>query len=174
MSCIVGIVEKDHVVIGGDSAASIGTSITTIKDPKVFKVGSWLFGCAGSFRFMQLMKYSFKPPKLATKEIHRYLCTEFVTEIMNLCETGGINKIENGKFGSMLIGYNNRLFELDSDMQIMENINGISSIGSGSDIALGSLYTSIGVNAHQRCLKALEASDFYCTGVSKPFTILRT
>ena len=174
MTCIVGIVEKDHVIIGGDSAASFGTSITIIKDPKVFKNGPFLFGCEGSFRMIQLLKHTFEPPKLTGKDIYKYLCTEFVNEIIKLCESGGINKTENGKFGSMLIGYKNRLFELDEDFQVMENLNGLSAIGCGADIALGALYVSHGVNAQQRCLKALEASDFYSTGVSKPFTILKT
>lgn len=174
MTCIVGIVEKDHVVIGGDSAASYGTAISIIKDPKVFKVGPWLFGCEGSFRFIQIMKHSFQVPKFTTKDLYKFMCTDFVSEVIKLCESSGINKTENGKFGSMLIGYKNRLFELDDDFQVMENLNGLSSIGCGAYIALGALYVSGGVNAHQRCLKALEAADFYSTSVSKPFTILKT
>lgn len=173
MTCIVGVVEKDHVVLGGDAAATGGNSISLITDPKVFKIGSWIFGGAGSLRFIQVMKYNFEQPKIGNKDVLRYLCSDFVSEVLKICETSGINKTENGKFGGMLIGYKNRLFELDDDLQILENINGLSAIGSGADLALGSLHSTTGP-AHDRCLTALEAAATYNTTVSKPFTIIST
>lgn len=44
MTCIVGIKDKEshRVVIGGDSAASVGRSHNLRKDPKVFKNGDFL------------------------------------------------------------------------------------------------------------------------------------
>ncbi|HRH83558.1 MAG TPA: hypothetical protein PK210_04910 [Bacteroidia bacterium] len=63
MTCIVGLVDQEKVIIGGDSAATVGTSISLWSDPKVFKIGDFIFGCEGSFRMIQLMKYKFIPPK---------------------------------------------------------------------------------------------------------------
>ena len=36
MTCIVGLIEKDKVIIGGDSAASSDCNLFVRKDPKVF------------------------------------------------------------------------------------------------------------------------------------------
>lgn len=174
MTCIVGIVEKDHIIIGGDSAATSGDSISIIKDPKVFKVGSFLFGCEGSFRFIQAIKHMFISPKLANKDINKFMCIDVVNEIMRVCEESKLSKTENNKFGSALIGFKNRIFELDDDFQIFESESGMSAIGGGADLALGSLYTSKGLNSYDRCLTALEAAETFNTSVSKPFTIIKT
>lgn len=174
MTCIVGLVDQDKVIIGGDSAATVGTSISLWSDPKVFKIGDFIFGCEGSFRMIQLMKYKFIPPKSKPRDIFKYLCTDFPDEIMRLIKEGSFGDL--GKFGSFLVGYKNRLFEFDYDLQVGENINCMASIGAGADIALGSLYTSkgSGLTANQRVLKALEASAFYCTSVEKPFRLVNT
>ncbi len=37
MTCIVGLIEKGIVYIGGDSASTDNCDIKTIKSPKVFK-----------------------------------------------------------------------------------------------------------------------------------------
>ena len=174
MTCIVGLVDQDRVIIGGDSAATAGNAISIWSDPKVFKVGDFIFGCEGSFRMIQLMKYKFIPPKIKPKDVFKYLCTDFPDEIMRLMKEGFFS--DPGKFGSFLVGYKNRLFEFDYDLQVGENINGMASICAGADIALGSLYTSRGsvLTSDQRVLKALEASAFYCTSVEKPFRLVNT
>lgn len=63
MTCIVEIVEKDRVYIGGDSAGVSDLDITMRKDVKVFRVGDFVFGCTSSFRMMQIIRFSFKPQR---------------------------------------------------------------------------------------------------------------
>lgn len=174
MTCIVGLVDQDKVIIGGDSAATAGMSISIWSDPKVFKIGDFIFGCEGSFRMIQSMKYRFIPPKSKPKDIFKYLCTDFPDEILRIIKEGCLG--DQAKFGSFLVGYKNRLFEFDDDLQVGENINCMASIGAGADIALGSLYTSkgSGLTADQRIIKALEASAYYCTSVAKPFRLVNT
>lgn len=173
MTCIVGLVDKDKVWMGGDSAASAGSSILIHKNTKVFKVDNLLIGCSGSIRANQLVKYSLTLPKFKTKDISKYLCTDFAMAIKSLIKDG-MSDLESSKFGSFLIGYKNRLFEFDDDLQLLESINGISSIGSGSDIALGSLFSTIGADPEKRLLMALKASAYYNTTVAAPFHVIST
>jgi len=173
MTCIVGLVDKDKVYIGGDSAASSGFQISIRKDPKVFKVGEFIFGCEGSFRMIQLLKYSFIPPRIKYKDISKYLCTEFADEIKKLMKEG-MSENEGSKFGSFLIGYKNRLFEFDDDLQLGENLNGMEAIGCGGDIALGALFATVGNLPEARIKKALEASASFSTGVAAPFHVIST
>ena len=121
---------------------------------------------------IQLLKFSFILPKVKIKDIEKYLCTEFALEIKRLVRDG-MSENEGAKFGSFLIGYHNRLFEFDDDLQLGENLNGIEAIGSGSDIALGSMFTSKG-EPQTRIIKALEAATFYSAAVARPFTVLST
>lgn len=173
MTCIVGLIEKEKVYLGGDSAASSTNHITIIKQPKVFKNGDFIFGCQGSFRMLQLLKFSLVMPKLGNRDIEKYLATEFA-DIIKTFAKENLSDNEGSKFGSFLLGYKKRLFEIDEDLQAIETLNGVNAIGSGSDYALGSLYTSIGQPANVRVIKALEASSFYCTGVAKPFVVVTT
>ena len=46
MTCIVGIAHNGKVTIGGDSAGTNNWSQQTIRrDPKVFPLGEFIFGC---------------------------------------------------------------------------------------------------------------------------------
>jgi hypothetical protein len=128
MTCIVGVIEKEKVWLGGDSAISNSQVVTILKSTKVFKKGPFIIGCEGSFRMLQLLKYDLVIPKLTNKDIEKYLCTEFAENIKNLVKDK-LSDHEGSKFGSFLIGYKNRLFEFDEDLQVIETLNGVNSIG---------------------------------------------
>lgn len=181
MTCIVGIIDNKskRVIIGGDSAASAGSSISIRKDVKVFNNSVFVFGCSSSFRMIQLLRFSFKPPEIEGKDIYEYMCTDFVNAARTCFRDGGYlqknaDGDENG--GTFLVGYKNRLFKIDGDFQVAENLNGMDAIGCGADFALGSLYSLSGQNmtTKEKALKALEASEFLALGVSRPFVIIST
>ncbi len=45
------------------------------------------------------------------------------------------------------------------------------AIGSGAQIALGSLYSTIELPPQERVLKALEAAEHLCVSVRRPFDV---
>ena len=188
MTCIVGLIDKKNhnVIIGGDSASSGLNNITIRKDTKVFKNGDFVFGCTSSYRMIQLLMYSFTPPPI-TKEIHEYLCTDFITA-MRECfrENGFIQKRDGGdeQGGTFLIAYKNRLFKIEDDFQVGESSDGYDACGCGQDFALGSLHStdftdkiytpSTALEAHGRIELALKASEHFCMGVGQPFILIET
>ena len=181
MTCIVGMLDKktDKVIIGGDSASVGDSNIYIRKDPKVFKNGEFVIGCTSSFRMIQLLRFSFKPPKIGNKDIYEYMCTYFVDAVRNCFKDGGyLQKYIGGdeKGGTFIVGYKDRLFIIEDDLQVGETLNGIASIGCGSPYALGSMFTNIksDKSAKEKITMALEAASFYALGVAKPFLILET
>lgn len=50
MTCIVGIVDNGKVYMGADSLGVGGLSKRVRKDPKLFRVGEFVFGYTSSFR----------------------------------------------------------------------------------------------------------------------------
>lgn len=181
MTCIVGYLDKKNkiVTIGGDSAGITDLSIVIRKDKKVFRVGDFVIGCTSSFRMIQLLRFSFKPPEIKSKAIYQYMCTDFINEVKECFKNGGyLQKYEDGddKGGTFLVGYKNRLFRIDNDFQVAESSNGIDAIGCGSDFALGSLYSlsKQDITAKQKVIKSLEAAAFFSAGVCKPFVITCT
>lgn len=179
MTCIVGMIDKESntVVIGGDSAGSAVYSIEIRKDPKVFKTGEFLIGCTSSFRMINLLRFSFKPPKVRKKDIYEYMCTEFIDEVRTCFEDGGFLKkdtegVETG--GLFLVAYKNRLFKIENDFQVGENLNGMEAVGCGADYALGALYSMPNIPIKDKVIKALEAAEFLALGVRRPFVIFNT
>lgn len=182
MTCIVGFVDKKgkKVIIGADSAGVCGWYLTIRKDPKVFRVGDFIIGCTSSFRMMELLQFSFKPPMPGKKEdLYKYMCTTFIDQVRKTFKDGGwIQKeSEQEKGGKFLVGYKNRLFFVDNDFQIGEPLHGIDAVGCGAEFALGALYTNkqyFPVDGVTMVIRSLEAANKFSAGVAKPFNVLTT
>lgn len=178
MTCIVGYLDKEteEAIIGGDSAGVDGMNITIRKDEKVFKVGDFIIGCTSSFRMIQLLRFSFNPPEVKEKDIYEYMCTNFIDSVRECFKNGGyLQKYTDGdeKGGTFLVAYKNRLFRIEDDFQVAENLNGIDAVGCGSNYALGALYAleKQDLTPKEKVLKSLEAASFFSAGVSEPFII---
>jgi ATP-dependent protease HslVU (ClpYQ) peptidase subunit len=181
MTCIVGVIDKKEkkVVMGGDSAGVSGWDLTIRKDSKVFANGPFVIGCTSSFRMMQILRFSFKPPEIKTDDIYEYMCTDFINEVRNLFKNGGyLQKETKGDElgGTFLVAYKDRLFKIGSDFQVGENLIGMDSIGVGDGYALGYLYSTQKSNMqpHNRIIKSLECASFFSIGVCEPFTVVTT
>jgi len=182
MTCIVGLVDKikNNVMIGGDSASSAGANVYIRRDAKVFENNGFVIGCTSSFRMIQLLRFSFKPPEVKSeKDIYEYMCTDFINEVRTCFKDGGyLQKYTDGdeKGGTFLVAYKNRLFKVESDFQVAENLNGMDACGCGQDFALGSLFSldNHKTSTEQKILKALESAEFLSSGVSRPFILIST
>ena len=181
MTCIVGYLDKKkkRVTMGADSVGSAGHQVVIRKDPKIFRNGDFIIGCTSSFRMIQLLRFSFKPPEVKCKDIYEYMCTDFVNAVRACFKEGGyLQKDKEGdeKGGAFLVAYKDRLFEIECDFQVGENLNGLASVGCGSDFALGSLFSTEKTNLSPKdmVLKALESAAFFSGAVGKPFIVFET
>lgn len=176
MTCIAGLIYNGKVYMGADSAGVSGLSLTLRADQKVFYNGSFLMGFTTSFRMGQLLRYNFKPlehPK--DMDIYEYMVTKFIDTVRECLKEGGYavknDKKESG--GNFLVGYKGRLFHIESDYQVGENIISYDACGCGKELALGSLYSTENLeNPYKRIELALMAAEQFSAGVSRPFTIL--
>lgn len=174
MTCIVGFIDKksSKVVMGADSAGVAGLDITLRKDEKVFKNGDFVIGCTSSFRMIQLLRFSFKPPRVYDKEIYEYMCTDFINGVRKCFEEGGyLQKFKDGdeKGGTFLVAYKDRLFKIDSDFQVAEASQGYDACGCGETYALGSIYNTSKSNAETIVIDALRCAENFSGGVRSPF-----
>lgn len=182
MTCIIGLVDNEfnNVIIGGDSAAICENNIIVRKDVKVFKNSEFIIGCTTSFRMMQILRFLFKPPKI-NKEIYEYMCTDFISEVRKCFKSAGYmqrDELGEERGGQFLVGYKNKLFVVDYDFHVGENLHGYDAIGCGGNYALAVLdylnKEKKEMPAIDKATKALEVSENLCNGVKKPFEILRT
>jgi len=178
MTCIVGLVDKGKVYIGGDSAAVWTGSLGMVvrNDRKVFRNGDFVMGFTSSFRMGQLLAFNFNPPKPRTGvDLFAYMVTDFIDAARLSMKNGGFARVKDNfeeHGGTFLVGYQGRLFQISDDFQVGESTHGYDAVGCGDHIALGSLFSSSGVrDAQERVRKALQAAEAFSAGVRGPFHI---
>lgn len=171
MTCIIGILDQGKVYIGGDSAGVSNLSVTVRADEKVFTNGEFIMGFTSSFRMGQLLRYKFDPPKKSRSQTDmQYMTTSFIDAVRKCFKENGFGNESVG--GNFLVAYNNKLYNIDTDYQVGIPLNNYDAIGCGSEIALGSLYATAGMNPQERITKALDAATEFNAGVRPPFLIL--
>jgi ATP-dependent protease HslVU (ClpYQ) peptidase subunit len=179
MTCVAGIVKGSRVYIAGDSAGSNDWHQLTLRlDKKVFRRDDlgMIFGCCGSFRMIQMLHYVFAPPlPPSEEELDHYMATTFINAVRSCFLEGGFakKKEEREKGGHFLVGVRGRLFEIESDYQVGESLDGYAAIGSGDDVALGVLFAThhLDMSPEQRLMLALEGAQHHITSVRAPFLI---
>ena len=184
MTVVVAVVSDDgEIIFGADSAATDTSGFLAIRaDAKVFKKEGYTIGFCGSYRFGQLVKHEMRLPRIPSgdyDDAERFMVREFVPRLRKLLSknglmnTTGVDKIEDGS--SLLVGFNGFLFVIADDFQVEVTQDDYAAIGSGAEIALGSLHadkTSGHLTAVDAVQNALDASERYCSNVRGPFLIL--
>lgn len=181
MTCVVAMVRDGHVFMGADSAGVGGYSIRYRKDAKVFTNGGMLIGFTTSFRFGQILQYEFTPPKHhADVAIERYMVAEVIPAMRSALKTHGYTTVESNteSGGTCMVGYQGRLFVIDSDFQVGESNDPFDAIGCGHDLAMGSMHSTLQIQPQkpptEHLRLALEAAARYSAGVAAPFVYLST
>jgi ATP-dependent protease HslVU (ClpYQ) peptidase subunit len=167
MTCIVAIVEGDHVYMGGDSCASDGSSYELRKDPKIFRLGDCIIGFTTSYRMGQILQYHVAPPLLdGVIHVHRYIVSDWIERVRAAFKSFGYD--QGGQF---LIGCRGELFRIDVDFQVAHFARPYVACGSGQMFAEGALHavhrTAIMPNA--KLFHGLMAAAEHCPDVRAPF-----
>lgn len=186
MTCIVGFIdrENDCVWMGADSLGSNGYTKSIHNQPKLFRYSVFknvLMGSTTTFRHIDLLKYSETLfPEIdwykKTDIDHKYMVTKFIPNLINLFDTGIKHTDVKDHGASFIIGIKNKLYEIQTDYSVVVPEIGFCSVGSGEDVAMGSLFTtqSMDIPAVDRIKLALEAAESRCCGVQRPFLIMNT
>lgn len=180
MTCIIGLVDKDRIYMGGDSAGSNGYGIRTTADPKVFINRNFIFGFTSSFRMGQLLHYNFTPPeRVLGRPLYQYMITDFINSVREVFKDSGFITTDHGQElgGTFLVGTEGRLFRIEDSLQVLEMSIGYDACGCGEDYALGSLYSTNNIEEYKmepqhRIITALNAAQEFSAGVRAPFNIL--
>lgn len=171
------------MVFGGDSASTDDMfGQTSAAQDKVWKIGDFLMGGAGSWRGLQLARYAFIPPKRGRAAIEPFMVTTFIDALRDVWKKGG-HLFKSDKDDSdpkeetvstdLMIGYRGELWVVRGNLQILKMREDYAAIGSGTDAALGALYaTRNGGATNARVLTALRAAERYNAAVRGPFRII--
>jgi len=177
MTCILGFIDKNKKLwMGADSAGSNNSITTKRKDTKLFRNKDFLIGYTSSFRMGQLLRFKWNPPEQKkNQDDYEYMCTDVIDSIRKCLKDNGYSKVEYNqeKIGTFLIGYKNKLYKIEDDLQVEEAIDNFNACGSGTYFAIGALeILSHSMQAPQNILRrALEVAEKFNPFVGKPFVI---
>jgi hypothetical protein len=183
MTCIVAIAQNGTVYMGSDHAASDDKTgwILSRKEPKCFKVGQYAVAFTDSFRMGQILQYSWTPPKYTPTKtnsgLDKFMRTKFVDSVKTAFKDHGFGSIggsDEDTGGIFIVGLEGRIFTIDEDFHVGENVVNYMAEGSGGQIALGALYaTKNQKNPKLRLKLALEAASEFNMAVAPPFTYIQ-
>jgi ATP-dependent protease HslVU (ClpYQ) peptidase subunit len=183
MTCIVAIAQNGTVYMGSDHAASDDKSgwIMSRKEPKVFKVGQYGVAFTDSFRMGQILQYNWTPPKYTPTKtnsgLDKFMRTKFIDSVKVAFKDHGFGDIggnDEDTGGIFIIGLEGRIFVVDEDFHVGENVVNYMAEGSGGMFALGALHaTKNQKNPKMRLKLALEAASEFSMSVAPPFTYIQ-
>lgn len=177
MTCIVALKEKNRVWLGSDSCVS--ASHETIRGtPKIIRKGEFLIGGAGRSRGTQLFQYSVVLPNICEGENHYHYLINTVTPLMRKTFIDhGFLKVKNAEQeapNTFILVFRGNVYVIGPDFFVDHPKEGYFSIGSGSGLALGSLYSThkAKLSPKTRINLALSAASAYDGFVSPPYEII--
>jgi ATP-dependent protease HslVU (ClpYQ) peptidase subunit len=184
MTCIVAIAQNGTVYMGSDHAASDDKSgwILSRKEPKVFKVGQYGIAFTDSFRMGQILQYNWVPPKFTPTKtnsgLDKFMRTKFIDSVKAAFKDNGYGSIgqnsDEDSGGIFIVGLEGRIFTIDEDFHVGENVVNYMAEGSGGSFALGALHaTKNQKNPRMRLKLALEAASEFSMSVAPPFTYIQ-
>lgn len=181
MTCIVGIQHDGDVWLGGDSAGvAAGHYLSSRADEKVFRCEGYLYAICGSFRGGNVLRYSFKPPRLfENDDLVEYMNTRYIDALRQAMGNAGQRMVHEGLESTdnfaFLVGVRGRLFCVESDFQVGYSRSDYLADGSGVSVAEGVLHATrtMNLNPEERLKLALEAAEAHVTSVRGPFVIER-
>lgn len=176
MTCVVGIIDASGCIyMGSDTQSTQGyTKRHLTNDGKVFIKNGVIFGFTGKLRGAQLIEHELDFPDHTQVNLDKktFIIKEIIPKLRECFKAAGYSEEVNKQEGhddEYLLGIDGRLFVIQSNYQVVEDKESYRTIGSGSNVALGSLYTTktMELTTEERLRLAIAAAinnDLYCGG----------
>jgi len=171
MSTVVGLKTQKGIWIGCDTRASTEDGeVRPIIGKKIFNNGPYIIAFIGSARGGQIIfPEFFTPPEK--------VC-DWPDALINQCEEKRCLATGEQQTSVMLCNFviadrrDGKLYEILIDFQ-MNEIDGITAVGSGAPFAYGSLYTTkeLNINEDKRVLMALKSASKFDAVTGGPFIV---
>lgn len=185
VTCIAAVADGGIVYMGGDSAGITDDSVLSLgigSESKIWEKDGILFGCCGSFRMSQVLRWQMNVPQYnPDAEALDYLTGSLITAMREaLREHGNLITLQEDSTelisGGVLLGFCGRVFEIYNDFGVGELVHNYGSVGCGAPVAVGSLAAteSLEVKPKKRITLALQSAERHSAGVRGPFTIIKS
>lgn len=172
MSLVIGIKqrEKHRIILGSDTQSSVGDykNHNTTKIWEVQDLPGAIMGSVGTARASQIIQYSSVVDKNCLENINN-IDTDFIVNSLAPTIAGALkaNGIKIDAFedatcpmmpNAFLFAYKDRAWMIWNDLSVTE-MDDYLAIGSGSDVARGSLFSTKDKNPFERIVTSIAAAS---------------
>lgn len=168
MTCIAGVVHKGQVWLASDGQATWGWSKFDVGS-KVVQVDDLAIAITGYSAVSVAIQNRMQLPEVPEDESKhdRWLCVQVPDAIRRCLKEAGILANEDGRIDagcSAIIGWRGRLCTMDSLLACSPEVRPYTALGSGGDVALGSLFSTEGKTPKSRLETAINAANMWAVG----------
>ncbi|WP_412027910.1 hypothetical protein [Deinococcus yunweiensis] len=181
MTCIVAIVENNHIHLGGDTCSTANVAIEQSKGKLWRASNRMVFGSCGDTRAANVLQFGFTPPaRTEGQTLDAYMYLTFAQAVRAFLKEHihvGVRDNSEDSGVWLLVGWHGRLWQLYPNYCLTESAEPYAAIGSGGEVALGALHTLHAwatTDVTTRLTFALDAAAKFCFGVRAPYTYLST
>jgi hypothetical protein len=146
MTTIIGIEKADGCCLVADSRVTdpAGKVFSHPAVTKINKRGAFLVAGAGEVVPCDIAQHIWVPPLLTEKDkkdIYHFMIVKVMPSLRKCFIENGYSFEETGdnRF-HFLLAVNGELFDIDQDLAVSKNADGIYAVGSGADFAVGALH----------------------------------
>ena len=175
MTCIAVVrdSENNKIWMAGDRGVSDDNTINVGSSPKIWKKDGYLFGYAGSMDGDRI-KHLFVPPQFDGRgNIDKFMYSKFLKSLRKFYEEWWVDITPTSDIG-MIICTRGKIYEHNAaDMSLTQYEQDYLVMGSGGDLAMGSLYsTQKQKDGRKRTVQAVSAAITHSTSCKGPIDIL--
>lgn len=173
MTTVIGIQLDNGCILVADSLVTddSGRRYSHPEMKKLVERGKFIIGCSGDWTICNVIQHHWNPPEPTVKDrkdLYHFMVTKVVPSLRQCLTDSGYSFDEasgkkDGVGFHLLIAVNGTIFDIDQELSITLNSDGIYAVGSGGDFALGALYA--GADAHI----AMEVASRLSTLTAGPF-----
>jgi ATP-dependent protease HslVU (ClpYQ) peptidase subunit len=138
MTCIAVVRQDNKIFMAGDRGASDDDTILTLSTPKVWKLGPYLIGYAGTLDG-ERVRYNFNPYVPDIKDIDKFMQTKFIKQLRQFYNDWWVDTSKDADLG-LIICVRGQIYEHNAvDMSLSKYTGDYLAMGSGAQYAYGYL-----------------------------------
>lgn len=138
MTCIAVVRHENKIFMAGDRGASDDDTILILSTPKVWKLGPYLIGYAGTLDG-ERVRYNFNPYVPDIKDIDKFMQTKFIKQLRQFYNDWWVDTSKDADLG-LIICVKGNIYEHNAvDMSLSKYTGDYLAMGSGAAYAYGYL-----------------------------------
>lgn len=172
MTCLAVVRKENKIYMAADRGASDDDTILTLTTPKIWKIGPYLIGYAGSLDG-ERMRYNFNPYVPDIKNLDKFMQTKFIKQLRAFYNDWWVDTSKDADLG-LIVCIKGQIYEHNAiDMSLSKYTMDYLAMGSGSQYAYGYFFaTEKSKDPRKRVVGAVNSAIKFSPSCAGPIDVL--